>query len=93
MKPCLVKKINPLDVGGYFLCGWMHFCAIIAVVMEAWIIPIIIMGVGAFFIACLAFFNWKIIHDVDKKELEERRKAQKAKEELEGNKEDEEEEP
>jgi hypothetical protein len=23
MKPCLVKKVNPLEMGGYFLAGWV----------------------------------------------------------------------
>lgn len=23
MKPCLLKKVNPLEMGGYFIAGWV----------------------------------------------------------------------
>ncbi|EAR95963.2 transmembrane protein, putative (macronuclear) [Tetrahymena thermophila SB210] len=72
MKPCLLKKVNPLDMGGYFLCGWFHLSALIVTATENTTIAWIVLAVGAFLICLLSLFNWKIIHDKDLAEREKR---------------------
>lgn len=62
MKPCFIKKINPLEMGGYFFSGWLHVSAAITI----WTNPLggsITLLVGTIFIIFISLAYFKILHD------------------------------
>lgn len=65
MKPCLVKIINPLEMGGYYAAGWMHISAIVTIYSEP-LYGYIVLGCGLLIIFLVSFGFWKILRDLQK---------------------------
>merc|ERR1719282_2100784 len=65
MKPCLVKKINPLEMAGYYCAGWMMICGIICNYSEP-IYGWIAMAVGIIIILSVAISLWIILNELNK---------------------------
>jgi len=63
MKPCLVKIINPLEMGGYYAAGWMHISAIVCNYTSP-TIGWVVMGCGFLIILLISLGYWKILHDL-----------------------------
>lgn len=65
MKPCLIKIINPLEMGGYYAAGWAHISGIICKFTNptgGWIA----LGCGLFIIALISIGFFKILLDLQK---------------------------
>lgn len=65
MKPCLVKKINPLEMGGYYCAGWMMVCGIIAK-HSSGLLGFILMFVGILIILVVCLSLWYILRELGK---------------------------
>lgn len=63
MKPCLVKKVNPLEMAGFYCAGWMMVCGIICnhtKPLYGWIAMI----VGILLILGVSFSLWIILNEL-----------------------------
>jgi len=63
MKPCMIKIINPLEMGGYFAAGWMNVSGIICNYtspLGGWIS----LGVGLLIIGTISLTFWKMLIDI-----------------------------
>lgn len=81
-KPCLVKKMNPLDVGGLTIAGWVFFsliqmnlCGVINFTTGRTTLSILLLVFGILAIGSVSFWFWWKIH----KRFLQRREAKKSK--------------
>jgi len=65
MKPCIVKIMNPLEMGGYYAAGWMHISGIVCIYTNS-TIAWAVLGAGFFIIFLISFGFWMILHDLQK---------------------------
>jgi len=53
LKPCLIKKVNVWDVGGYSLAAWVNLCALVVVLLNNSYVAAIMLGSGSIVIIAL----------------------------------------
>lgn len=63
MKPCLIKKVNPLEMGGYFLAGWIHVSALVTQASNNTLAGWVCMILGFIIILMISLGFFKIVHD------------------------------